>query len=434
MAIKSELVNQSIEALLVSTGVKPGVWTEEQVKSLIYMVMPLAFPTAKARSGKNSSEVSLHFRGAFMSTRSAGKGRDGVSHTSSPFLQFMSELPRGEAESFEPKPGETQIYRLASVEEEVEDGKPIFTVQTKATRWRHKVTESEQSKTLSPGTRIPYNFRLELGVKELMGLIDAVTEYDEQWESCKETIPLKQPQLHLLEYDEQWESCKEIIPLKQPQLHLLLSLGAETHLKGAENKEVYNMPGVMAYHVNLKSENVLACKWVLPADVLYDKSALLPDAPVNHGDEMEDIPVMVSTKVKTVAEVISLKDPFGTIRKLWIKKLNNGSFTVSQLDDFLKSLTGDLEYFWQNQKAEVLAKNLAKLQELKPKAEVTAKALAQAKAAEQAAVSAASLPNEEVVATVSKPVTPPPTPVGSVGSGAFSGMADDDDEFDLPTY
>lgn len=417
MAIKSELVNQSIEALLVSTGVKPGVWAEEQVKSLIYMVMPLAFPTAKARSGKNSSEVSLHFRGAFMSTRSAGKGRDGVSHTSSPFLQFMSELPRGEAESFEPKPGETQIYRLASVEEEVEDGKPIFTVQTKATRWRHKVTESEQSKTLTPGTRIPYNFRLELGVNELKGLIGAVTEYDEQWESCKETIPLK-----------------------QPQLHLLLSLGAETHLKGAENKEVYNMPGVMAYHVNLKSENVLACKWVLPADVLYDKSALLPDAPVNHGDEMEDIPVMVSTKVKTVAEVISLKDPFGTIRKLWIKKLNNGSFTVSQLDDFLKSLTGDLEYFWQNQKAEVLAKNLAKLQELKPKAEVTAKALAQAKAAEQAAVSAASLPKEEEeqAVTVSKPVTPPlvkPTAsVGSVGSGAFRGMADDDDEFDLPTY
>ena len=35
MAIKSELVNQSIEALLVSTEVKPGVWTEEQVKALI---------------------------------------------------------------------------------------------------------------------------------------------------------------------------------------------------------------------------------------------------------------------------------------------------------------------------------------------------------------------------------------------------------------
>lgn len=423
MAIKSELVNASIESLLTSTGVLPGVWTEDQVKSLIYVVMPLAFPTAKARSGKNSSELSLHFRGAFMSTRSAGKGRDGVSHTSSPFLQFMSELPRGEAESFEPKPGETQIYRLSAVEEEVEDGKPIFTVQTKATRWRHKVTETEQSKTLTPGTRIPYNFRLELGVKELMGLIGAVTEYDEQW-----------------------ESCKEMIPLKQPQLHLLLSLGSETHLKGAENKEVYNMPGVMAYHVNLKSENILGCKWVLPADALYDKSANLPDCPVNHGDEMEDIAVMVSSKPKTVAEVISLKDPFGTIRKLWLKKLNNASYTVEQLDDFLKSLTGDLEYFWTHREADKKAKEYSKLQELKPKAEVTAKAHALAKAAEQAAVSAASLPKEEKEvestqaikeeATVSKPVTPP-TPVKTtapVGSGAFSGMADDDDEFDLPTY
>ena len=421
MAIKSELVSQSIEALLASTGVLPGVWTEDQVKSLVYVVVPLAFPTAKARSGKNSSEVSLHFRGAFMSTRSAGKGRDGVSHTSSPFLQFMSELPRGEAESFEPKPGETQIYRLATVEEEVEDGKPIFTVQTKATRWRHKITDNEKSKTLTPGARIPYNFRLELGVKELTGLIGAVTDYDEQWESCKETIPLK-----------------------QPQLHMLLSLGAETHLKGAENKEVYNMPGVMAYHVNLKSENILASKWVMPADALYDKSALLPDSPVNHGDEMEDIPTMVSSKPKTVAEVISLKDPFGTIRKLWIKKLNNGSFTVSQLDDFLKSLTGDLEYFWSHQKPEALAKNYAKLQELKPKAEVTAKAHAQAKAAEQAAVSAAALPKEDEdikpvqeEPTVSKPVTPPPTPVkptAPVGSGAFSGMADDEYEFNLPIY
>jgi hypothetical protein len=430
MAIKSELVSASIESLLTSTGVLPGVWSEDQVKSLIYVVMPLAFPTAKARSGKNSSEVSLHFRGAFMSTRSAGKGRDGVSHTSSPFLQFMSELPRGEAESFEPKPGETQIYRLASVEEEVEDCKPVFTVQTKATRWRHKVTESEQSKTLTPGTRIPYNFRLELGVNELKGLIGAVTEYDEQWESCKETIPLK-----------------------QPQLHLLLSLGAETHLKGAENKEVYNMPGVVAYHVNLKSENVLACKWVMPADVLYDKSANLPDCPVDHNNEMEDIPTMVSSKPKTVAEVISLKDPFGTIRKLWIKKLNNASYTVDQLDDFLKSLTGDLEYFWTHLESGKKATCMTKLQEMKPKTEVTAKAHAVAKAAEQAAVSAASLPKEVENAkeepTVSKPVTPPtpvkttvskpvtpPTPVKTtapVGSGAFTGMADDD-EFDLPTY
>ena len=419
MAIKSELVSQSIESLLTSTGVLPGVWTEDQVKSLIYVVIPLAFPTAKARSGKNSSEVSLHFRGAFMSTRSAGKGRDGVSHTSSPFLQFMSELPRG-AESFEPKPGETQIYRLSTVEEEVEDGKPIFTVQTKATRWRHKVTESEQSKTLTPGIRIPYNFRLELGVKELMGLIGAVTEYDEQW-----------------------EGCKEMIPLKQPQLHLLLSLGAETHLKRAENKEVYGMPGVMAYHVNLKSENILACKWVMPADVLYDKSANLPDCPVCHSEEMEDIATMVSTKVKTVAEVISLKDPFGTIRKLWLKKLNNSSYTVDQLDDFLKSLTGDLEYFWTHRQTDKKAKEYSKLQEMKPKAEVTAKAHAQAKAAEQAAVSAAALPKEEKEVeasvkeepTVSKPVTPP-TPAKTtapVGSGAFTGMADDD-EFDLPTY
>ena len=424
MAIQSNLVNQSIESLLISTGIKPGVWSEDQVKSLIYVVMPLAFPTAKARSGKNTSELSLHFKGAFMSTRSKGEGRDGVKHTSSPFLQFMSELPRTEAEAFEPKAGETQIYRLANVEEEVEDGKPVYTVQTKATRWRHKVTESEQSKTLTPGMRIPYNFRLELGVNELKSFIGPVTEYDEQWEEVSTKILLK-----------------------QPQLHLLLSIGAETHLKGAENKEVYNMPGVMAYHVTLKSENILACKWVMPSDSLYDMSANLPDSPISHGDEMEDIPTMVSTKVRTVAEVISLKDPFGTIRKLWIKKLNNGSYTVEQLDDFLKSLTGDLEYFWSHQKEDSLAKNYAKLQEMKPKAEVTAKAHAAAKAAEQIAVSAASLPKEEKEVTtpvkeeptVSKPVVTPPTPVKSVapvGAGAFSGMADDeDDDFaNLGTY
>ena len=419
MAIKSELVNASIESLLVATGVKPGVWTEEQVKSLVYVVMPLAFPKLEARKGKNNNLNSLHFRGAFMSTRSKSDGHYGASHKSSPFLQFMSELPRGEAEAFEPKPGETQIYRIATVEEEVEDCKPVFTVATKATRWRHKVTETEQSKTLSPGMRIPYNFHLELTVKELKQITGTATDYNEQWEELETKIPLM-----------------------QPQLHLLLSLGAETHLKGAENKEVYGMPGVMAYHVNLKSENVLACKWVMPSDVLYDMSANLPDSPVNHGDEMEDIPTMVSSKPKTVAEVISLKDPFGTIRKLWIKKLNNGSFTVSQLDDFLKSLTGDLEYFWSHQKPEALAKNYAKLQELKPKAEVTAKAHAQAKAAEQAAVSAAALPKEDEdikpvqeEPTVSKPVTPPPAPVKTtapVGSGAFSGMADD--EFDYPTY
>jgi len=415
--LKSNLVAKSTTELLNKAGIHPGVWSEPQVGALIYVVVPMAFPYAKARGGKNKSEVSLFFKGGFMSTRSKAEGRE-VVHTSAPFIQFMSELPRKE-EAFERKPGETQIYRISQVTEEMEDSKEVFVVEgVKATRWRHKVTEAEQSRKLAVGSRIPYNFRLELGVQTLATLVGGETDWADQW-----------------------EALKEVVPQAQPQLHLLVCLGSETHLNQAENKEVFGMEGVQAYHVNLSSENIVAAKWVMAVDELYDQSACLPDNPVCHDEEFEDLPdADVKQKPKSVGEVLSLKNPAGTLRKLWLKQINTLKMELDQLDEFLSSLSGDLEFWWNEKIGEEgRATVRAELSQLKRSAKAEAKAegrrqkeaKAEAKAETQQPVEAKAEVKAEAKAEVQKEVAAPASPQQTPNKTAFAGIVLDDwDEFE----
>lgn len=422
--LNSNLVAQSATNLVNQAGIKPRTWSEDMVGALIYVVVPMAFPYAKARGGQNKSEVSLFFKGGFMSTRSKAEGR-GVVHTSSPFIQFMSELPRQEG-GFERKPGETQVFRISSVSEEMEDSQSVFVVEeVKPTRWRHKVTEAEESRKLRAGSRIPYNFRLELGVQTLAPLVGGATDWADQW-----------------------DALKQIVPAAQPQLHLLLALGSDTHLGKAENKEVYGMEGVQAYHVTLGTENVVAAKWVMVDDDLYDQSACLPDNPVCHDEEFEDLPeASVKEKPKSVGQVLSLKDPANTLRKLWLKKLNSLQMDLHQLDEFIQGLTGDLEYWWTEKLSEEGRIEVrSKLAELKrsAKAEAKAEALRRKEEAECNEEAAGNTPKAEVqketVAPTSQPLlneepeeeetkqeTPAPTPTPV---SPFGGMVDEFDEFD----
>lgn len=411
--LNSNLVAQSATSLVNQAGIKPGTWSEDMVAALIYVVVPMAFPYAKARGGKNKTEVSLFFKGGFMSTRSKAEGREAV-HTSAPFIQFMSELPRQEG-GFERKPGETQVFRISSVSEEMEDSKPSFVVDgVKPTRWRHKVTEAEESRKLRAGSRVPYNFRLELGVQTLAPLVGGA-----------------------IEWADQWDALKQVIPAAQPQLHLLLALGSDTHLANAQNQEVYAMEGVQAYHVTLSTENVVSAKWVMADDELYDQSACLPDNPVCHDEEFEDLPeANVKQKPKSVGQVLSLKDPANTLRKLWLKKLNSLQMDTHQLDEFIQGLTGDLEYWWTEKLAEEGRTEVrSKLAELKrsSKAEAKAEALRR-KEAVGGNTPKAEVQKETVApSTISWPLAPEepeeetqaPTPVSP-----FGGMVDEFDEFD----
>lgn len=415
--------------VLNTLGITPEVWEKKSVENLIYLVLPFGDLVAKARTGKNTRDVSIVFKGGFISTRTKVDGSGRATHCSSPFIKFLSELPRtDEVGEFIRKPGEIQVYAPTGVNrEKTGDGVTCWAIDNmEEVRWRHVITEGEVTSNLAEGDRIPYNFELEFSNQQLLNVTGGTESFSGMWADLKEFL-LK----------------------ANPQLHVILSVSPEAH-KEAENKEVYGV-GCMAYHLKLRPSEILHVKWVTPEDKLYDKAATLPETPVDHRAEFEKVR-KGPAKPMTVGEVKGLSDPYGTLRKKWIKALNTVQFDYGQLNEFLDGLYGNLEYFWENlpedkrqkyynelKECKRNSKGEKKYQEQQRKAPKTAQPKPDIKGVVAKEMAKPDVGKEEedwmveLDALLNAPISPPAPSDTDTSSSPFSGMSVDDDfDWDLP--